>query len=84
MQTEKTQLEGKSTMLGTRFTQFPTLSVDPKVRISRSASRMMTDYFSYLLLEIIVFCVCVFNNIIALISFDFIQNLKLKLYDGQL
>ena len=36
----------------------------------------MTDYFSYLLLEIIVF-VCFFNNIIAIISFDFIQ-LKLK------
>ena len=38
MQTEKTQPEGKQVMLETRFTEFPALSVDPRVGISRSAS----------------------------------------------
>ena len=40
--------EGKQIMLGTRFTEFLALSVDPRVGISRSASRPMFDYFSYL------------------------------------
>ena len=38
MQTEKSQTEGKRIMPQTRFTEFPALSVDPKVGISRSAS----------------------------------------------
>ena len=49
MQTDKSQPEGKRIMLGTRFTEFPALSIDSKVWISRSASKPMFDYFSYLL-----------------------------------
>ena len=37
MQKEKSLLEGQRTMLETRFTKFPALSVDPRVGISRSA-----------------------------------------------
>ena len=36
MQTEKVQPEGKQ-MLKMRFTEFPALSIDPKVGISRSS-----------------------------------------------
>ena len=36
--TEKSQLEGKRMMPETRFTEFLSLSVDPRVGISRSAS----------------------------------------------
>ena len=39
MQTEKFQPEGKRMMPETRFTSFPALSVDPRVGISRSASK---------------------------------------------
>ena len=38
MQKEKSQPEGKRIMPETRFTEFPALSVDPRVGISRSAS----------------------------------------------
>ena len=38
MQTEKTQPEGKRIMPEIRFTEFPALSVDSRVWISRSAS----------------------------------------------
>ena len=38
MQTEKSQLEGERIMLETRFTEFPALSVDPKIGISRPTS----------------------------------------------
>ena len=38
MQTEKFQPEGKGIMLETRFTEFQALCVDPRVKISRSAS----------------------------------------------
>ena len=38
MQTEKSQPEGEWIMLEKRFTEFPSLSVDPMVRISQSAS----------------------------------------------
>ena len=38
MQTEKCQPEGKRIMPETRFTEFPALSVDPRVGISQSAS----------------------------------------------
>ena len=38
MQTEKCQSEGKWIMPETRFTEFPALSVDTRVDISRSAS----------------------------------------------
>ena len=62
MQTEKSQISGQWIMLETRFTEFPALSVDlrvgiscsgnlPRVGISQSASRLMIDYFSYLVLE---------------------------------
>ena len=37
MQTEKPQPEGKRIMLETRFTEFPALSIDARVGISRSA-----------------------------------------------
>ena len=37
MQIEKSQPEGERIMLETRFTEFPALSVDPRVGISRSA-----------------------------------------------
>ena len=39
MKTEKSRSEGKRIMPETRFTEFPALSVDPKVWISRSASK---------------------------------------------
>ena len=32
----------------TRFTEFPALSIDPRVGTSQSASGQMIDYFSYL------------------------------------
>ena len=38
MQTEKSQPEGKRIMPETRFTEFPALSIDARVGISRSAS----------------------------------------------
>ena len=38
MQKEKSQPEGKGIMPETKFTEFPALSVDPRVEISRSAS----------------------------------------------
>ena len=38
MQTEKSQPEGKRIMPETRFTEFTVLSVDPRVKISQSAS----------------------------------------------
>ena len=38
MQTEKSQSKSKRIMSETRFTEFPALSVDPRVGISRSAS----------------------------------------------
>ena len=37
MQTETSQPEGRRIMPETRFTEFPALSVDPRVGISRSA-----------------------------------------------
>ena len=52
-QTEKSKSEGKRIMPETRFTEFPALSVDPRVGISRSASET-DDYFAYLLLNKIV------------------------------
>ena len=39
MQTEKSKPEGKRIMPETRFTEFPALSVDPRVGISGSASK---------------------------------------------
>ena len=38
MQTEKPQPEGKRKMPETRYTEFPALSVDPRVGVSRSVS----------------------------------------------
>ena len=46
MQTEKSNPEGKRIMLEMGFTEFPALSVDPKVGISLPASERMFDYFS--------------------------------------
>ena len=43
MQTEKFQPEGKRIMPETRFTEFPALSVDPRVGISRYASETADD-----------------------------------------
>ena len=45
MQTEKSQPEGKRIMPETRFTEFPALSVDPRVGISRSASETDVGLF---------------------------------------
>ena len=42
MQIEKIQAEGKRIIPETTFTEFPALSVDPRVGISRSAS--VTDF----------------------------------------
>ena len=39
VQTEKSQPEGKEMMPETRFTEFLTLSIDPRVGISWSASK---------------------------------------------
>ena len=36
MQIEKSQPEGKNIMPATRFTEFPVISVDPRVGIARS------------------------------------------------
>ena len=47
MQTEKYQPEGKRIMPETRLTEFPALSVDPRVEISRSASE--TDVWLFFL-----------------------------------
>ena len=44
LQTEKSKPEGKRIMPETMFTEFPELSVDPRVGISRP----VFDYFSYL------------------------------------
>ena len=38
MQTKKSQPEGQQIMPEMRFTEFPALSVDPRSRMSRSAS----------------------------------------------
>ena len=48
MQTEKFQPEGKWIMPSMRFNEFPALSNDPRVGISRSPPRLVIDYFSYL------------------------------------
>ena len=55
MQTEKSQSEGERIMPETRFTDFPALSVDPRVGSSRSASE--TDnrlFFLPMTLKIII------------------------------
>ena len=46
MQTEKSQPWGQRIMPETRFTEYPALSVDPRVWISLSASK--TDHRFYL------------------------------------
>ena len=46
MQIEEYYPEEKRILPETKFTEFPTLSVDPSVEISRSASEI--GYFSYL------------------------------------
>ena len=46
MQTEKSQPDGKRIMPETRFSEFPALSVDPRVKISRSASETDNGLFS--------------------------------------
>ena len=45
MQTEKSQPEGEQIMPETRFTEFPALSIDPRVGISLLPRRPMFDYF---------------------------------------
>ena len=45
MQTEKSQPDGKWMMPETRFIEFPALSVDPRVRISRSSSETDVGLF---------------------------------------
>ena len=45
MQTEKSQPEGERIMPETRFTEFPALSVDPRVGISWSASATDVSLF---------------------------------------
>ena len=45
MQFEKSQPEGKRIMPEIRFTEFSTLSIDPRVGISRSASETEDLYF---------------------------------------
>ena len=47
VQTEKSQPEGKRIMPETRFTCFPTLSVDLRIGIFGLHRRPMIDYFSY-------------------------------------
>ena len=44
MQTKKSKPEGERIMPETRFTEFPVLSVDPKVEISQSASETDDRY----------------------------------------
>ena len=45
MQTEKSQLKGERIMPEMRFTEFPALSVDPRVRIIWSASETYVGLF---------------------------------------
>ena len=45
MQTENSQPEGKRIMPETRFTEFPALSVDPRVGVSRSTSETDVSLF---------------------------------------
>ena len=49
VRTEKNQAEGKFIMSKTRFTEFPALSVDPRLGFLGLHRRPMVDYFSYLL-----------------------------------
>ena len=56
MQTEKSQSEGKRIMPETRFTEFPALSVDPRVGISRSA--METNVLLFFLPVILESVIC--------------------------
>ena len=53
MQTEKSEPEGKQIMPDMRFTEFPALSVDPRSGFLGLHQRLMIDYFSYQLLEIL-------------------------------
>ena len=69
MQTEKSQPEGKRLMPETRFTEFPALSIDPRVVISRSASET----------DVLLFFLPVIGNIKALK-----RIFTITLYDGQL
>ena len=73
MQIEKFQPEGERIKLEMRFTNFPALSVGPKVEISRSASE--TDDW--------LFFLPIIGKIVGLniISFQFSQFI---LFDGQL
>ena len=48
MQTEKSQPEGKRIKPETRFTEFPALSVHPRVGFLGLHRRPMFDYFSHL------------------------------------
>ena len=51
VQTENSQPEGKRIMPETRFTEFPALSVDPRIGISRSTSETNAGLFSYIFSE---------------------------------
>ena len=68
MQTEKSQSECKRIMPKTRFTEFPALSVHPRVGISRLRQRPTIDYFSYLLLNKIVSIPLRFYNLRSMAS----------------
>ena len=50
-QGEKCKSKSKQILQETRFTEFPALSVDPRVGISRSATDTDEGVFSYLLLK---------------------------------
>ena len=56
IRTEKSQPEGKWIMLETRFTEFPALSIGPRVGFLSLHWRLMTGYFfSPMTLKIIVY-----------------------------
>ena len=68
MQTEKSPPEGKRIMPETRFTEFPALSVDPRVEISRSTSETdVCEFFLPMTLTVISF---IFDILCGITSFS--------------
>ena len=63
MQTKKSETESKRIMPETRFTEFPALSADPRVRISWTASK--TDdslFFVPIIVKIEAYKKSIYNN----------------------
>ena len=73
MQIEKSQPEGKRIMLETRFTEFPAISVDPRVCSSLSASETNVGLnFLPIQLKIIIYHSSVFFVFFFYFVFSFL------------